>query len=154
MDRRIKLINDYISRLTQGKIKELKEKEENVFGIDFRAGTAKIEVEVYLAQDVLNIGSTLFEITQIQETETKYKLFEELLRINSEIDTMSAKFGITEDNFVEVTVARKDLKDLDYSEFLSALKNVCTVADAKGGEITARYILAGGGEMDITPLDE
>ena len=153
MDRRIKLINDYVARLTQGKINALQEIASGVFRVDFRAGTAKIEVEVHQQQDVINIRSTLFEISQVQPND-HHKLFEELLRNNSAVETMSAKFGLTADNFIEVVVSRKDLKDLDYSEFLSALKNVCSVADVKGGEITARYLLGVGGEMDITPLDD
>ena len=153
MDRRIKLINDYVARLTQGKINALQEVEPGIFRVDFRAGTAKVEVEVHQNRDVINIRSTLFEISQVQP-DGRYKLFEELLRQNSEVETMSAKFGLTTDDFIEVVVSRKDLKDLDYTEFLSALKNVCSVADIKGGEITARYLLGAGGEMDITPLDD
>ncbi len=153
MDRRIKLINEYVNRLTQGKVKELVEAKPNLFRIDFRSGTAKIEVQVHLQEDILCLRSTLFEATQISDKSLRMKLLEELMRLNSNLETMSAKFGLSEDNFIEVIVARKDLKDLDYSEFLTALKNVCTVADVKGGEIAARYVFGKGAEMDITPLD-
>ncbi len=153
LDRRIKLVNEYLNRLTSGKVKELVETQPGVFRIDFRSGTAKLELTIFQKEDILYLSSTLFDISSIDTPEQKYQLFEELLRLNSKLETMSAKFALSKDNFIEVIVARKDLKDLDYNEFLSMLKNVSNVADVIGGEISARYLLGKDNKMDITPLN-
>lgn len=155
LDRRIGLINQYISTLTNGTVRNVVEVSPGLFRVDFRANAAKIRLQVELKTDSLLLYSTLFNLSDINP-EHRYELFERLLKLNSTTETMSAKFAISNEEYVEVMAARKDLKDLDYGEFLSMLRNVCNVAGKQGAEIATHYMVRAPEQqnMQITPLDE
>lgn len=147
------IINGYISRLTNGAVASLVQVEPGLYRVDFRAGLAKIRLQVDINVDCLLLYSTLFNLAAISATR-HYELFDELLRLNASTATMSAKFAISNDNYVEIIAARRELRELDYHELVGMLRNVCNVASDQGTKISTKYELGASGAMEVQPIEE